>query len=266
MDQADLEIELGAWKKIAIDKQILMSSVAEALGLDVKCSNDELKSALNATIKKATQSEEALSAAQTKASSASSELVKASAASQRMLAQATNSKSEADALNKKAEADLAAAKEAQTAADKRIETARTANAGELEKVKAQVTEKQKQIQAITKLLADTPENVVKKLKKLKKEKMDENTARKAAENDMRGLRKDKKQLEADGKKSQEVIDQAADVTAAYRELKEAYDAVKAEDAEALTDIDDKLLEAIDAAATEKDDADDKADKKDKKKK
>ena len=257
MDQADLEIELGAWKKIAIDKQILMSSVAEALGLDAKCSNDELKSALNAIVKKATQSEEALKSAQTKASSASSELVKASAASEKMLAQAESSKAEAAALNEKAEAALAEAKQAQEAAEKRIETARAANAEELEKVKAQVKEKQNQIKAINKLLADTPENVVKKMKKMQKDKMDESNARKAAEADARGLRKEKKQLEADAKKTQELIDQAAEVTAAYREVTEAYNGVKAEDAEALTEIDDKVLEAIESAATEKEDKEEK---------
>lgn len=264
MDQADLEIELGAWKKIAIDKQILMSDVAEALGLDSKCGNDELKSALNTIIKKAAQSEEALSAAQTKASSASSELVKASAASEKKLAQAESSKAEAAALNAKAESALTEAKKAQEAAEKRIEAARAANAEELDKVKAQVNEKQKQIQAINKLLADTPENVVKKLKKAKKEKMDESNARKAAEGDMRSLRKEKKQLEADVKKGQEVIDQAAELVVAYREVTEAYNGVKADDAEALTEIDDKVLEAIEGAATEKEE--DKEEKKDSKKK
>lgn len=266
MEQADLEIELGAWKKIAIDKQVLMSDVALALGLSAQCSNQELKDALNATIKKATQSEGALKTALDKASSASSELGKKTAVSEKMLAQAETSKAQAVALNEKAEAALKEAKDAKDTADKRIALARQANAEELDKVKTQVSEKQKVIQDVKKILADTPENVVKKLKKLKKEKFDESTARKAAETDARTLRKEKKQLEQDANKSQEVIDQAAEVVVAFREVNEAYNGVKAEDAEALTEIDDKILEAIENAATEKESDEEEKDSKKKDKK
>ena len=53
MSQTDIDIQLQVWKDLAISKQILMGAATDALGLDAQCSTDELKSAMNKAIKRA---------------------------------------------------------------------------------------------------------------------------------------------------------------------------------------------------------------------
>ena len=259
MDQAQLEIELGAWKNIAIDKQVLLSDVTTVLGLDEDCSNEALRSALKDLIAKASGAEDKLKAAQADIDSLKKQLTE----NAKSLTAADAVKKEAGTAKQEAEEAVAQAKDIEEKAESRIQAARAANAEELKKVQKQVKDKQKELQSINKILADTPENVVKKMKAMKKDKFDESTARKAAEADSRSLRKQVKELEQDVTNGQEVIDQAATIVEAVREIKTIADSQKhdlekhVEDASALAEIpeiDEKVLEAIEQAATEKEEA------------
>ncbi|CAA0099500.1 Uncharacterised protein [BD1-7 clade bacterium] len=256
MDQAQLEIELGAWKNIAIDKQVLVSDVVAVLGLEDDCTNEQLKSALKAVISQASEAESKVQAAKQDVDSLKKKLVE----NEKTIAGVRELEKEAGSAKQIAEDATAAAKDAEEKAEHRIQTARAANADELKKATLQVKEKQKELQAVNKVLADTPENVVKKLKTLKKEKFDESTARKSAEADARTLRKQVKELEQEVDRNKETLEKSAELVEPVRDLKKLCNAQKdqlgelVEDASTLDeipDVDDTLLEALEQfAATE----------------
>ena len=253
MDQAQLEIELGAWKNIAIDKQVLVSDIAAALGLDDDATNEQVKAALKAVIGQASEAESKVKATQEDVDS----LKKTLAENAKAIAGVKGIEKEAVVAKQAAEDALTHAKEIEEKAESRIQTARAANADELKKATQQVKDKQKEIQSINKLLADTPENVVKKLKSLKKEKHDESTARKAAEGDSRTLRKQVKELEQEVDRNKGLLEQASEVVEPARELKKLCNAQKdqlaglVEDSASLADIpelEDDLLEKLEQFA------------------
>lgn len=247
LEQPDLELQLKVWKELAISKQVLMQTATKALGLKEECSTEELEEALQTTLSRAKSAESELATEKEKAQSEIEAL-------QQQLKDSEQAHSD----------EIAAKDEAlngRDAAEQRLAAGKSANADELKKIKAQLATKQKEIKQITKVLADTPENVVKKMKGLKKEKMDESNARKRAEEVSRGLRKDKQRVEQKLTESKAVVKQAAELVESFRELQklanEQYNqlAENAEDKDALTvvpAIDEELLEAIEKAAEDKD--------------
>ncbi len=123
---------------------------------------------------------------------------------------------------------------------------RQRNANALQKAKRQVEEKQKELKAINIALADTPENIIRKLKNIKKQKLDEATARKHAEDANRKLKKENKEQKGELESLAELKAQAASLLASYRELREWADGVadKLDDSEAAPVADAKLLSSI----------------------
>ena len=118
--------------------------------------------------------------------------------------------------------------------------------------KDELAKKERELKAINAALADTPENVVKKLKALKKQKLEENTARKAAEAMSRTQKKEIKELNEQLEERKKLLEQSNQLVEQYRELRTAAEALKekaGDDAEALPIQDDKLLEGIEMAAT-----------------
>lgn len=203
MDQAELEIQLKAWKDLAISNQILMRTATDALKLDSECSTVELKTALDTAIKRSLDSDAAVERAQQQSQQAIAVMEKKTAACEKAQATAEAIKEETLATLKQYEQQMVAE--------------RADHANEQKKIKAQLTDKDNALKAINKALADTPENVMKKLRTLKKQKNDEATARKQAEESLRSLRKDKKQLEQSVKESEEKLE---DQVKQYRELHE----------------------------------------------
>ncbi len=193
MDQPEFELQLKVWKELAVSKQILMRAATDALGLDPECSSEELKEALAAAVEKTR-------AAQTEAKRTKEE------------AKATKA-----ALEKKtAECDQALT--ALREAEQRVTAGREANAAALKKATSQLADKQRALKAINVALADTPENVVKKLKTLKKEKFDEATARKKAEADASSLRKEKQGLQQRLTEAETSLESGRELAERYRDL------------------------------------------------
>lgn len=255
MEQADLELQLKVWKELAISKQVLMQTATKALGLKDDCSTEELEKALLAALQQTKVVEaklaESISTSSEKIASLETDLKKSLAENGELIA------AKEEALKQ------------QEASEQRVALGRSANAEELKKVKAQLADKQREIKNITKVLADTPENVVKKMKGLKKEKMDEANDRKRAEEVSRTLRKDKQKVEQDLAESKNVVEQAAKLAESYRELQKLANEQYNQLAETVKDkdtlatipaLDEELLETIESAAS----ADDKQTKKDKK--
>lgn len=245
MDQAEFELQLKVWKDLAISKQMLIDAATDALKLSADCTTDELREALDNAIKRSIEADNRVAAAEEQAKVAVSALEKKMAESEKAQAYAEEEKS-------KALEELEATKQAMTAA-------RTANAEEVKKAKAQVTEKEKAIKTIKNALGDSPENVVKKLKTLKKQKTDEATARKRAEDDARSLRKEKQQLELQVKELKELLGNSGKLVEQYRELHQLcidmHGQLKplVDDAKSLPDVpamDVPMLDAIEAASAE----------------
>jgi hypothetical protein len=243
---ADFELQLKVWKDLAVSKQMLMRSAAEALNLDPNCDQEELKQALDAALKKVKEADASVIAARDQARKDILEI-------ERKLALSLRAQSLAEATA----ADIIAKQERvapQMAAE------RAAVAKEIQQLKSQVAEKDKALKAINTALADTPENVVKKLKALKKEKQDEADTRKQIEASFNALRKEKQDQDKELTELREIRDNSVKLVAQHRELHELGSTlhgqlkalVKDEQAlPTLTDLDTKLMETI--VPTDKDD-------------
>ncbi len=248
MDRAELELQLEVWKDLAISKQMLIGAAAEALGINSECSMEEIKISFENATQRAKEADSLVHKAQEDANTAIAEMeakVKAS-----VKAKASAEEAEIEANN------------ALKAADQRVDAGREANSDALRKANALNSEKDKALKQIKKVLADSPENVVKKLKTLKKEKMDESNARKKAEDDARKQKKEKQKSEQELKDLETSLTQCATLVEQIRELKKfsesQYDQLKelVEDEKTLEKapkLDNDLLENIEKLAGNDDD-------------
>lgn len=241
MDQAQFDLQLKVWKELAISKQMLMRTAAEALGLDANCSQDELKTALDAALQKVKDADAGVVAAKYQAQQTINEMEKKLLATQRTQSLAETEMASMRAMQEKAAPQLAAE--------------RAANAKEIQQLKNLVAEKEKALKAINTALADTPDNVVKKMKALKKEKQDEADARRQLEISFGTLRKDKQEQD---KELGELHDNATKLGTLYSEvhalaskLHEQLKPLLTDDAQlpAVPELDSKLLEAVEQTKT-----------------
>jgi colicin import membrane protein len=201
VSQAQHELQLKVWKELAISKQILMRAAADALKLDPECTQEELKEALEGALKKVAKADTDLFNAKEEAKIAITALEKKLAATEQGLALAQNAATEAKAAHEKAV--------------QQITTQRAAAAEELQKVKDRLTERDKALKAINTALADTPENVLKKMNALKKQKQEEADARRQVESALNALRAEKRQQD---QTTADVLRNGTTLATRYREL------------------------------------------------
>jgi len=246
VSQTDNDIQLQVWKDLAISKQILMGAAADALGLDAECSTDELKTAMNKAILQAKNADITIIETREQTEKEIFRMEARVASSE----QAMN-----DAL-----VLVASAEAARKAAESKLVTGRAENAEALKKIRAEVTDKQNKLKAISKALADTPENVIKKLKTLKKQKMDEARLRTQTESKLQSIRKQKTKLEGELENSKALMAQSAPLIAQLKELhaiaKKQRKKLKSlsDDKKDLVEIpklDKELLETIEKAISDK---------------
>ncbi len=236
---AQSALDLDVWKEIAIAKQILIKTATDALGLDPECSDEELKSALEKGIKEITDAE-------TKVRIAKQENQTIVNAVNEKLASTEQSRSELETAN----AELLNEK---SALEELLETTRRTSTDKLNKANSQLEEKVKALKAINVSLADTPENVVKKIKSLNKKKLDETNAKKRAEDEVRALKKEKRELQKKLDDNKLLLESSANLVDQYRELRtfsdEQYTKLKElnvseGDLKPLPVIDDELLKRL----------------------
>ena len=201
MTQALHEIQLKVWKELAISKQILMRTATDVLKLDPECTQDELQAALEGALAKVARADTDLQVAKDEAKAAIAALEKKLAASEQSLA-----------IAQKAAADASAAHEASL---QQLANKREAAATDLQKLRDQLTERDKALKAITAALADTPENVLKKMGALKKQKQQEAEARQQLEATLNALRAEKRQQD---QQNAEVLRNGATLAGRYRDL------------------------------------------------
>lgn len=244
MEQAQLELQLKVWKELAISKQVLMRSATDALKLDPNCTQDELKQALDAALKKVAAADSSVTNAQEQAKQAVATTERKLAASEK--AQTT------------AEATIVELRTAQENSIREIATERAAVAKELQTLKDRLAEKERALKAINTALADTPENVIKKMKGFKKEKQEEADARRLVEAQVNTLRKEKREVDQQYTESKDKGDKLA---THYREIHalclKLHEQLKplladAKDLPAVPELDGKLLDGEAADAKGKD--------------
>ncbi len=238
MEQADLELQLKVWKELAISKQVLMRSAAEALKLNPDCTQEELKAALEGVTAKIAQAEATVVETEKKARLSIGVMEQKLAASVQTLAATESSLSELRATHENATKSMA------------IERASVAQ--EIQKLKDRVAERDKSLKAINTALADTPENVLKKMNVLKKQKQEEADARRQVETALATLRKEKqvqdKQLSGLTENSAKLVKQYKDLHALTATLHEQLKPLVAESAKVpeLPELDTALVASIES--------------------
>ncbi len=242
MSQTTEDIQLQVWKDLALSKQLLANEVIKALDLDTTVSAAQLKDALNKLIDRARHADANIKTAREQADASINEM-------RTELKQSEKARIKAEG----AIDDAIAAKES---AEKAQAAGRETNSGSLKKARDELAKKERELKNINTALADTPENVVKKLKTLKKQKLEENTARKAAEAMARTQKKEIKELNEQLEERKKLLEQSNQLVEHYRELRTAAESLHekaGDDAEPLPIQDDKLLEGIEMAATVEED-------------
>ena len=240
MSQAQQDLQLKVWKELAISKQILIRAATDALKLDPECTQDELKEALEAALKKVAKADTELVNAKKEAAATIAALEKKLAEGEQGLA-----------IEKQAAAE---AKAAYDGAVQQMANQRAAAATDLQKVKERLAEREMSLKAINTALADTPANVLKKMNALKKQKQQEAEARRQVESALNTLRTEKRQQD---QKLAEARRNGATLVSRYRDLHalslKLHEQLRplVEDAKGLPEIpelDANLLEAIEEPA------------------
>ncbi len=203
----DVDVQLQVWKDLAISKQILMGAATDALGLNAECSTDELKTALNLAIQRARDADVNIQQTRSHAD--------------QQIAEFKHQAESADRARVEAEAKVAEALKAREQAEHQLSKGKADNAETLKKARADVADKKNKLKAISKALADTPENVVRKLKTLKKQKMDEAKLRSQAESRLQSTRKEKSKLEIEIETQKSLLDKAAGLVEQARAMHKA---------------------------------------------
>ena len=222
-----------------------MGAATDALGLDAECSTAELKTALSEAIKRAREADINIQETRTHAEQQVSDFQQRAET--------------ADLARKEAEALVATAEEARAQAERQLAIGKADNAEALKKARAEVTDKQNKLKAISKALADTPENVVRKLKTLKKQKLDEARLRTDAETRIQKMRKEKSALEAEVEAQKSTLESVAKLLEQVKAMRETCIEAEAtikglsdkkEDQLVIPEFDEVAFEALEKALTE----------------
>jgi colicin import membrane protein len=158
-----------------------------------------------------------------------------------------------------AQASVAQLQTAQENSTKQMATERAAAAKELQKFKDRVAEQEKALKAINTALSDTPENVIKKMNVLKKQKQEEADLRREIESSLNALRTEKKQADAKAAAGEKLAPAYRDLHAITVTLHERATAALADakadakDLPAVPELDAKLLETLGITIEAKDD-------------
>jgi colicin import membrane protein len=250
VNQPELELQLKVWKELAISKQMLMRAATDALKLDPNCTQEELKAALEGVLKKIAKADAEALAAREQAKASVAAMEKKVAGTEQVLAAA--------------QATVAQLQAAQENNVRQMATERAAAAKDLQKVKDRIAEQERALKAINTALSDTPENVIKKMNVLKKQKQEEADMRRQIEASLNTLRTEKRQQDqkvADGQRnSEKLITLYRDLHAVSAQLHERAKAAlpDAKDLPALPELDSKLLEEIEQPASAENGAKSKA--------
>ena len=162
-----------------------------------------------------------------------------------------------------AQASVTQLQAAQENSTKQLATDRASAAKELQKVKDRLAEQERALKAINTALSDTPENVIKKMNVLKKQKQEEADLRREIETSLNTLRNEKKQQDQKAAAGEKLAAQFRELHEISVKLHErAKQALPdATDLPAVPELDAKLLESLGQSVAEDDKTEAKADAK-----
>lgn len=249
VNQPELELQLKVWKELAISKQMLMRAATDALKLDPNCSQEELKAALEGVLKKIAKAETEAGDARAQAKITITAMENKVAASERLLATA--------------QASVAQLQTAQENSTRHMADERAAAVKELQKFKDRVAEQERALKAINTALSDTPENVIKKMNVLKKQKQEEADLRREIESSLNTLRTEKRQQDQKVASAEKLATQYRELHGISVTLHERAKAAlpDAQDLPAVPDLEAKLLAELGAGEAGDDKTEAKADSK-----
>lgn len=235
VNQPELELQLKVWKELAISKQMLMRAATDALKLDSNCSQEELKAALESVLKKIAKAETEAGDARAQAKITITAMENKVAASERSLATA--------------QASVAQLQVAQENSTRHMADERAAGTKELQKFKDRIAEQEKALKAINTALSDTPENVIKKMNVLKKQKQEEADLRREIESSLNTLRTEKRQQDQKVASAEKLATQYRELHAISLTLQERAKAAlpDATDLPVVPEFEVKLLEELGVA-------------------
>jgi colicin import membrane protein len=250
VNQPELELQLKVWKELAISKQMLMRAATDALKLDSNCSQEELKAALESVLKKIAKAETEAGDARAQAKITITAMENKVAASERSLATA--------------QASVAQLQAAQENSTRHMADERAAGTKELQKFKDRIAEQEKALKAINTALSDTPENVIKKMNVLKKQKQEEADLRREIESSLNTLRTEKRQQDQKVASAEKLATQYRELHAISLTLQERAKAAlpDATDLPVVPEFEVKLLEELGVAEAGDSKIDAKTDAKD----
>ena len=235
-----------------------MEAATKALGLTPECSTEDLRIALDRSIKRTKEAEINIVSIREQTDKELAEMRRlVDKELVEMKALVRSSKEDQTEARKQ----VAEATKAREAAERQLAMGKSENAKALKEANVDVADKQSKLKAISTALADTPENVVKKIKTLKKQKLDEAKIRTQIETKLRTTRqeKDKLQQEIEAQKAQ--LEQITPLVEKVREMhdlcKQANKKIEAlsEDDTDLVEIpklDEELLESLEKATSDED--------------
>ena len=228
-NEADQQLKI--WKDLAISKQMIMNEAATALRLKGEWTQDELKAALDDAIAKANAADTNMVKTREEGDAAIADMQEKVRKSEKALAEA--------------QAKITASEEAKATAERQLENGRKDNSEALKKSKLLVEEKQRELKQINQALADTPENVVKKLKNLKKQKHEEASARTKAEDQNRKYKKQVQEQEEKLENLESLTTDSGKLLEEYRSLRKYCEDTDGSDKEAeMPKADHELLGRI----------------------
>ena len=245
MMQTDDEIQLKAWKDLAISKQMLIGAATKALGLNAECSPEDLRVALDESIKRTKEADANIIGIREQTDNELTEMKVLVAKS--------------DEARTEAQTQATEATKTREATERQLTIGKNDNAKSLKEAKADVADKQNKLKAISKALADTPENVVKKLNTLKKQKLDDAKIRAQIESQLRSTRKDKVKFEQQVNEQKAQLEQVTPLVEQVRELhslcNQANEKIKSlsednQDMVEIPNLNEELLESLGGSSSD----------------
>ncbi len=223
---------------MAISKQMVMNEAATALNLKGEWTQDEFQVALEAAIKRGNEAETQINRTKAETDAAIEEM--------------TAKVKAADKATQEYKAQAESANADKQQAEQQLQNGRKDNADAIKKARQSVADKDRELKAINTALADTPDNVLKKLKTLKKQKHDEAQLRTKAEDANRKLKKEKKKVDEELEEKAKLLEKAKALATSHRELHEICESMhkalkdSGAETETLPVLDTTLLDAFDA--------------------
>ena len=179
----NLTVDTEIWKKLAIEKQVLLAAVTEAFGIDPEASREQIREEILRGLNNIKDAETLMAVQREEHASAMGALEEELNAERKKVSEAQQ---EVEALRAEKEK-----------LQETMELTRMSTKAELQNLKAQLETKTRDLKNVNTVLGDSPANAAKKIKALNKKKHDDNEARKRLDVELKNVRKELRSVKAE---------------------------------------------------------------------